>query len=126
MGYPEDFDGSYESPQSQYDPADLDVGELREFRAPEEAENRHPDASVPCIPPRYSAPTMGWSDDGMNRDNLPGVHGDDDVALFTGGSNSRVAVTEERAMNITVKAALKSRGVEAERVIKKELSQMLS
>ena len=34
--------------------------------------------------------------------------------------------TEERALNITVKESLKSRGAEAVRVIKKELSQMLT
>ena len=94
-GYPEDSDLEIRKSVTFYDPADLDVGELQEFTAPEESSSTYRDASVPVSPPRS---TNSYGND----------------------------VTEERALNITVKEALKSRGAEAVRVIKKELSQMLT
>ena len=47
------------------------------------------------------------------------------MALYADRTYRSVGESEERAMNITVKEALKSRGDEAKRVIKKELKQML-
>ena len=94
-GYLEDSDIAVRKTVTFYDPDDLVVGELQEFRAPDVLDHSYRDASVPVTPPRAS-------------------RADEE------------SVTEERALNITVKEALKSRGAEAMRVMKEELSQMLT
>ena len=108
---------------------DLDVGPLEEFYEPVneanpqpmQSEYRHSDASVPVTPPRSAhrsesrgtrvevAPSTPLKRDLMNQ------YGEDDSALFA----------KEHVMNITVKEALRSRGAEAQRVITKELAQMI-
>ena len=114
---------------------DLDVGPLIEFEQYEEPEvNR--DASIPASPPRSvrTTPvyarynTVAQPSTPLRRD-LMNYYNANDVALTTvlaaciptvdsGGNN-------EHVMNISVKEALRTRGADAERVILKELSQMI-
>ena len=126
MGYPEDFDEPTPVVHSDFNMEDLDVGE------PETIEYHHPDASVPCTPPDITAEQVNPSntqDYGSPSANvgtdLSDVYGDHDVALYACRGSHIGAASEERVMNITVKEALKSRGAEAKRVIKKKLKQML-
>ena len=105
------------------------MGELEEFPMVKTGEYHHADASVPCTPPgntqtsvSTNVPTIYSSETGAN---LGETYGDHDVALYADRTSHIESVSEERAMNITVKEALKSRGEEAKRVIKKELKQML-
>ena len=128
MGYPEDYDAPI-VPGGQFNMQDLDVGELEEFSAVEPGEYHHADASLPCAPPgntqtsvNTNVSTTYSSETGAN---LGETYGDHDVALYADRTSHIESVSEERAMNITVKEALKSRGEEAKRVIKKELKQML-
>lgn len=99
---------------------------------PETTEYRHPDASVPCTPPKNTPEqtqrSVSWADRVAGRSvgtNLIGIYGEGDIALCADRTDRSRGVSVERAMNITVEEALKSRGDEAKRVIKKELFQML-
>ena len=128
MGYPEDYDAPIVQ-GGQFNMQDLDVGELEEFPTVETGEYHHADASVPCTPPENiqtsvntNVPTTYSSETGVN---LGDAYGDHDVALYAYRTSYIESVSEECVMNITVKEALKSRGEEAKRVIKKELKQML-
>ena len=92
MGYPEDYDLPVNRPVepaiNDFNMEDLDVGELQEFQIPEVSEYRHPDASVPCTPPRDAPEPMqrrvSWADMNANVDigtDTAGTYGDGDVAL---------------------------------------------
>ena len=128
MGYPEDYDAPIVQ-GGQFNMQDLDVGELEEFPMVETGEYHHADASVRCTPPgntqtsvSTNVPTIYSSETGAN---LGDTYGDHDVALYADRTSHIESVSKERAininMNITMKEALKSRGEEAKRVIKKEL-----
>ena len=126
MGYPEDFDEPTPVVHSDFNMKDLDVGE------PETVEYHYPDASVPCTPPDVTVEQVNPSDTqdyGSPNANvgtdLSDAYGDHDVALYAYRGSHIGGASEERVMNITVKEALKSRGAEAKRVIKKKLKQML-
>ena len=128
MGYPEDYDTPIVQ-GGQFIMQDLDVGELEEFSTVKTGERHHAHASVPCSPPgniqtsvNTNVPTTYSSETGAN---LGDTYGDHDVALYADRTSHIESVSEERAMNITVKDAPKSRGEQAKRVIKKELKQML-
>ena len=128
MGYPDDYDVPIVQ-GGEFNVEDLDVGELQEFGPAAPEVHHHGDASVPVTPPGnaqtpvYTAVPTGF-DMGMGA-NLAQTYGDLDVALYADRTYRSGGVSEERAMNITVKEALKSWGDEAKRVIKKELKQML-
>lgn len=62
MGYPEDFDEPTPVVHSDFNMEDLDVGELKEFQAPETVVYHYPDASVPCTPPDVTAEQVNPSD----------------------------------------------------------------
>ena len=116
------------SPNSE----DLDVGPLLEFYQPEISEPvvepyRHPDASVPCTPPRsvLSNDTRSTQrPDLRSREMSPSVL--PSQRNLKNQYDAAALITKDYAMNITVKEALKSRGAEAERVILEELSQMIN
>ena len=95
MGCPEDFD-------VPFTPPDITAGQVN-----------------PSNTQDYGSPSANVGTD------LSDVYGDHDVALYACRGSHIGAASEERVMNITVKEALKSRGAEAKRVIKKELKQML-
>ena len=65
-GYPEDYDTPTKSVRNDFNMEDLDVGELQEFEMPDTLEHRHPDASIPCTPPRNSPErvqrSVSWAD----------------------------------------------------------------
>lgn len=128
MGYPEDYDVPIVQ-GVEFNMEDLDVGKLQEFGPAAPEAYHHPDAAVPVTPPGnahtpiYTAVPTGF-DVGAGT-NLSRTYGDHDVALYADRTYQSGGVSEERVMNISVKEALKSRGDEAKRVIKKELKQML-
>ena len=116
--------------ESYFDIPDLDVGPLVEFEQYAEP-NTNPDASIPVSPPR-TAVTPTYS--GYNttaepiqsvRRDLMDYYNNSDVQTSALIAHEPVEHLIEHAMNITVKEALRSRGAEAERVILKELSQMV-
>ena len=120
--------------ENYFDMPDLDVGPLIEFEPYVEPEvNR--DASVPVSPPRsVRTPvytrfnTVAQPSPPLRRD-LMNYYNANDAALTSVlkayvPTNNRGG-SSEHVMNISVKEALRSRGAEAERVILKELSQMI-
>ena len=121
-----------------FDIPDLDVGPLIEsepYVEPYVDQNTNPDASVPVSPPRTARTptytrynTISQPSPPLRRD-LMNYYNANDAALtsvLTAFEPIELAKeSREHAMNITVMEALRSRGVVAERVILKELSQMI-
>ena len=105
---------------------DLDVGPLVEFEQPVTEVHRHPDAAIPATPPR----PRGNSDIRIDTASSTPAASTTPLPLRRNLSNhyqpgDTAVLAKEYVMNITVKEALRSRGAEAERVILKELSQMI-
>ena len=124
----DDIGVGQEADTDYYDMPDLDVGPLIEFESYVES-NANPDASVPGTPPRsvltpvytrYKAAAQRSPP--LNRDLMHYYNANDAVLTSV---LADTGVRNEHAMNISVKEALRSRGAEAERVILKELSQMI-
>ena len=120
--------------ENYFDMPDLDVGPLVEFEAYVEP-NINPDASVPVSAPRSARTptytrynTVAQPSPPLRRD-LMNYYNANDAALTSVLTayepNELSIVSSEYAMKITVKEALRSRGADAERVILKELSQMI-
>ena len=107
----------------QYNEADFNIGPLTQFHEPVVAEYVQPDASIPATPPRSAIRSQ--QQDGMDSFEVtqrsPPLRRD---LMQYYCPNEAVVFAKDYAMNVSVKAALKSRGAEAERVILKELSQM--
>ena len=117
----------------QFNAEDFDVGPLAEFYQPvtEPAADAHThrDASVPCTPhaPVSSNETRSTAQSERSyRERSPTPHPAQRSLMEHYGGEDSALTTKNYAMNITVKKALRSRGAEAERVILKELSQMIN
>ena len=106
-----------------YDDADLDVGPLVDFYEPAVDIDDHRDASIPVTPPRSGTRSQSGvsSRNSSMREVLPPLKRN---LMDYYKSGDTVVLTDEYAMHISVKEALRTRGAEAERVILKELAQM--
>ena len=108
----------------QYNEADFDVGPLVQFREPISDAYVHPDASLPVTPPRYENGS-DHHQDSMSSFEVTQRSPPTRIDLMRfGGQNEAAVFAKDYAMNISVKAALRSRGAVAEGVIMKELRQM--
>ena len=107
----------------EFNAADLDVGPLVHFRHPIEDVYVQPDASIPVTPPRSGSRGAGDIDRTGYEVAVRSPPLRRDILNYY-NANEAAVIAKDHAMNISVKEALRSRGVVAERVIMKELSQM--
>lgn len=121
--FSEDYETANGVPYGTFGPATLDVGELQEFGTPVTQEYQPTVDAGLSTPPR-SIPDRA-THVGSGPINLGGTYYAKGVAVRT-EQDTYTGTTDEKVMNITVKEALKTRGVEAMKVTKKELSQMLA